>query len=120
MKVTRNVVYSLMIAGAFAGLAGAMLSVGTFDYGRVLVGFENYGFDGIAVALLGGTAAIGVLLSGLLFGGLKSAQPLMQSNGVPMEIAKIISSLIVLFVAMKYGFEMWLRTYAKAQKKEGK
>ncbi|MEA3424331.1 MAG: ABC transporter permease [Bacillota bacterium] len=120
MKVTRNVVYSMMIAGAFAGLAGAMLSIGTFDYGRVLVGFENYGFDGIAVALLGGTAAIGVLLSGLLFGGLKSAQPLMQANGVPLEIAKIISSLIVLFVAMKYGFEMWLRTYAKKQEKEGK
>jgi simple sugar transport system permease protein len=118
MKVTNNVMYSMMIAGAFAGLAGAMISVGTFDYGRVLVGFENYGFDGIAVALLGGNAAIGILLSGLLFGGLKSAQPLMQANGIPLEIAKIISSLIVLFVAMKYGFEMWLRNYAKKQKEE--
>ena len=118
MKVKRNVMYSMMIAGAFAGLAGAMLAVGTFDYGRILVGFENYGFDGIAVALLGGNTAIGVLLSGLLFGGLKSAQPLMQSNGIPLEIAKIISSLIVLFVAMKYGFEMWLVRYAKKQKEE--
>lgn len=119
MKVTRNVMFSMMIAGAFAGLAGAMLSVGTFDYGRILVGFENYGFDGIAVALLGGNTALGIMLSGLLFGGLKSAQPLMQANGIPLEIAKIISSLIVLFVAMKYGFEMWLRRYAKNQK-EGK
>ncbi|MBN2261261.1 MAG: ABC transporter permease [Clostridiales bacterium] len=120
MKVNRNVMFSMMIAGAFAGLAGAMISVGTFDYGRVLVGFENYGFDGIAVALLGGNTAIGVMLSGLLFGGLKSAQPLMQANGVPMEIAKIISSLIILFVAMKYGFEMLLRNYAEKHEKEGK
>ncbi|MCD6435830.1 MAG: ABC transporter permease [Clostridiales bacterium] len=119
MKVTKNVMLSMMIAGAFAGMAGAMLSVGTFNYGRVLVGFENYGFDGIAVALLGGNTGLGVLLSGLLFGGLKSAQPLMQANGVPLEIAKIISSLIVLFVAMKYGFEMWLRKFAKMQEKEG-
>ena len=42
----------------------------------------------------------------------------MQSNGIPLEIAKIISSLIVLFVAMKYGFEMWLRSYANKQKEE--
>jgi simple sugar transport system permease protein len=118
MKVTRNVMFSMMIAGAFAGLAGAMIAVGTFDYGRILVGFENYGFDGIAVALLGGNTALGILLSGMLFGGLKSAQPLMQSNGIPLEIAKIISSLIVLFVAMKYGFEMWLRSYASRQKGE--
>ncbi len=118
MKVTRNMVFSMMISGAFAGIGGAMLSIGTFNYGRVLVGFENYGFDGIAVALLGGNTAVGVFLSGLLFGGLKSAQPLMQANQIPMEIAKIISSLIVLFVAMKYGFEMLLRLYAKQQLKE--
>lgn len=116
MKVDRNIMFSMMIAGAFAGLAGAMISVGTFDYGRILTGFENYGFDGIAVALLGANTAIGVFLSGLLFGGLKSAQPLMQSNGVPLEIAQIISALIVLFVAMKYGFERWLRNYANKHK----
>ena len=120
MKVNKNIIYSMMIAGGFSGLAGAMLSVGTYDYGRILSSFEYYGFDGIAVALLGANTAIGTFLSGLLFGGLKSAQPLMQSNGIPMEIAKIISALIVLFVAMKYGFEMILRKYAKKQaEKEG-
>ena len=118
MKVNRNIMFSMGIAGAFAGLAGAMIALGTFDYGRILGSFENYGFDGIAVALLGGNTGIGVFFSGLLFGALKAAQPLMQSNGIPLEIAKIISALIVLFVAMRFGFENFLKKKAEQYSKE--
>ena len=105
MKVNRNIVSSMIIAGVFAGLAGAVITVGTFSFGRALPAAEGYGFDGIAVALVGGNAAIGVFLSGLLFGMLKAAQPLMQSQGIPKEIASIIQAAIVLFIAMKYGIE---------------
>jgi simple sugar transport system permease protein len=108
MRVERNIVFSMMIAGCFAGLAGAVITLGTFNFGRVLSAFEGYGMDGIAVALVGGNAAIGVLLSGLLFGMLKAAQPLMQSQGIPREITSIIQSSIVLFVAMKLGIEALL------------
>ena len=109
MKVNRNIVSSMIIAGAFAGLAGAVITVGTFSFGRALPAAEGYGFDGIAVALVGGNAAIGVLLSGLLFGMLKAAQPLMQSQGIPKEIASIIQASIVLFIAMKYGIEYLMK-----------
>ncbi len=109
MKVNRNIVSSMIIAGAFAGLAGAIITVGTFSFGRALPSAEGYGFDGIAVALVGGNAAIGVFLSGLLFGMLKAAQPLMQSQGIPKEIASIIQAAIVLFVAMKYGIDLLMK-----------
>jgi general nucleoside transport system permease protein len=109
MKVNRNIVMSMIIAGAFAGLAGAILTVGTFNYGRVLPTMEGYGMDGIAVALVGGNAAIGIFLSGLLFGMLKAAQPLMQSQGIPKDIASIIQASIVLFVAMKHGIDFLVR-----------
>ncbi|HUX40486.1 MAG TPA: ABC transporter permease [Rectinemataceae bacterium] len=105
MRVERNIVLSMVIAGAFAGLAGAVLTVGTFNYGRFLPAMEGYGMDGIAVALVGGNAAIGIFLSALLFGMLKAAQPLMQSQGVPKDIASIIQASIVLFIAMKLGIE---------------
>lgn len=105
MKVNRNIVLSMAIAGAFAGLAGAMIAVGTFDYGRVISSVEGYGFDGIAVALLGGNTALGTVFGGLLFGGLKQSQKLMQVSGIPQEIAIIISSLMVLFIAMKVGLQ---------------
>ena len=39
------------------------------------------------------------------FGLLKAAQPLMQSQGIPKEIASIIQGAILLFVAMKYAID---------------
>ncbi len=120
MKVNRNIMYSMAIAGAFAGLAGAIVAVGAFDYGRVIAAAEGYGFDGIAVALLGGNTALGSVFGGLLFGGLKSAQGLMQSKGVPNEIATIISSLMVLFVAMKFGIQEILKQMRRKADKEVK
>lgn len=105
MKVNRNIVLSMVIAGAFAGLAGAIITTGTFSFGRTLSSAEGYGFDGIAVALVGMTQAPGILLAGLLFGVLKSAGPLMQSAGIPREIGGIIQASIVMFVAMKLGIE---------------
>lgn len=109
MKVKRNAALSMAISGAFSGLAGVIIVAGTFGYGRVLAGFENYGFDGIAVALIGGNTAIGSLLSGLLLGALKAAQPIMQGQGVPNAIAIIITSSIIVFVAMQNGIAMLLK-----------
>ena len=118
IKVQSRIVYAMIISGAFAGLAGAMLSLGTFDYGRVLYHFENYGFDGISVALLGGNTGLGILLSGVLFGILKSSQTMMQSLGIPLEIVNIVSGLIILFVAMQYGIQALLRRLSKRKERE--
>jgi simple sugar transport system permease protein len=115
MKVNRNIVLSMMIAGAFAGLAGAVITTGTFNFGRALSSAEGYGFDGIAVALVGGNQASGILFAGLLFGMLKSAQPLMQSAGIPREIAGIIQASIVLFVAMQYGIKLLLEKFRRKE-----
>ena len=106
-----------MISGFFAGLAGAIILQGTFGYGRVMSAAENYGFDGISVALVGGCNAIGILLSGLLFGLLKVTQPLLQTSGIPKEIGDIISSSIVFFVAIQYAIQYVL---AKIELRKGK
>ncbi|MGB4587483.1 MAG: ABC transporter permease [Rectinemataceae bacterium] len=115
MKVSRNIILSMMIAGAFAGLAGSVITVGTFNFGRAMSAAEGYGFDGIAVALVGGNEASGILFAGMLFGMLKSAQPLMQSQGIPREIAGIIQASIVLFVAMQFGIKLLLERFRKKQ-----
>lgn len=103
MKVKRNAALSMAISGAFAGLAGVIVVAGTFGKGRMLVSFENYGFDGIAVALIGGNTGIGSLFSGMLLAALKAAQPIMSGKGVPDAIVVIISASIIVFVAMKTG-----------------
>jgi simple sugar transport system permease protein len=119
MKVDRSIVASMAIAGAFAGLAGALVTAGIFNFGRALPAAEGYGFDGIAVALVGGNAALGILLSGLLFGMLKAGQLLMQVQGIPKEIASIIQASILLFVAMKHGIDYLLGRLRRARPGEG-
>jgi simple sugar transport system permease protein len=106
ISVNASVTIAMAIAGAFAGLAGASVSLGVFNFGRVLAGMENYGFDGIAVALVGNSAAGGTALAGLLFGMLKSAQPLMQSRQIPKEITSIIMGLVVVFISLRAGVKL--------------
>ena len=105
MYVKRNVVLSMGISGAFAGLAGVFITVGTYNYGRILIAFENFGFNGIAVALLGNNNALGVLYSGLLFGALQAAQPIVQVQRVSKDITIIVIASILFFIAMKRGLE---------------
>ena len=104
--VNTNITTAMAIAGAFAGLAGAVVALGVFPAGRVLAVQDNYGFDGIAVALVGNSTALGTAISGLLFGMLKSAQPLMQSRQIPKEITSIILGLVVVFISLRAGVKL--------------
>ena len=111
IPVVQNIALSMALAGAFAGLAGGIVALGSFNYGRVISGMDNYGFNGIAVALVGNNTAGGNLLAGLLFGVLKNAQALMQSKQIPKEITFIIQGLIVVFIALRSGlvlYRQWL------------
>jgi general nucleoside transport system permease protein len=115
IKVDRSLALSMAVSGAFAGLAGCVVALGSFGYGRVLSGFDGYGFNGIAVALVGNSGALGTFLAGLLFGMLQSAQPLMQSRQIPKEVASIISGLVVVFISLRAGVALILEARAKAR-----
>ncbi len=93
------VVAVMAIGGALAGLAGANQVLGVL--GRATPGFSGgAGFDAIAVALLGRSHPLGVLLAGILFGALQAGGRQMQvSAGVRIDLIAIIQSLIIVFVA---------------------
>ncbi|HAF85322.1 MAG TPA: ABC transporter permease, partial [Sphaerochaeta sp.] len=65
------------------------------------------GFEGIAVALVGNSTALGTMLAGFLFGMLKNAQALMQSKQIPKEITFIIQGLIVIFIALRSALKLY-------------
>ncbi|WP_409292372.1 ABC transporter permease [Peribacillus sp. SCS-37] len=103
MNVNRNIILSMVISGAFAGVAGSMEGLGTFGYASIKGGFTGIGFDGIAVALLGGNTSIGIILSAILFGGLKvGALNMPLETGIPTELVDIIIALIIFFIASSY------------------
>jgi len=89
----------MVVAGAFAGLAGANQVLGT--EAKLTTGIAgSLGFDAITVALLGRSRPLGTFLSGLLFGALKAGGYVMQSQtGTPIDIVLVVQSIIVLLVA---------------------
>ncbi|WP_409253759.1 ABC transporter permease [Bacillus sp. SCS-153A] len=114
MNVNKNIILSMVISGAFAGLAGAMEGLGTFGYASIKGGFTGVGFDGIAVALLGGNTAIGVILAAILFGGLKiGALNMPLEANIPNELVDIIIALIIFFVASSYMIRWVIQRYSK-------
>jgi simple sugar transport system permease protein len=113
ISVNTSITTAMAIAGAFAGLAGAVVSLGVVPAGRILAVQDGYGFDGIAVALVGNSTAWGTALSGLLFGMLKSAQPLMQSRQIPKEITSIIMGLVVVFISLRAGVKILIEWQMK-------
>ncbi|MGN1400382.1 MAG: ABC transporter permease [Bacillus sp. (in: firmicutes)] len=109
MNVSRNIILSMVISGALAGLAGALEGLGTYEYVSVKGGFTGIGFDGIAVALLGGSTALGVILAGTLFAGLKmGALNMPFVAGVPNELVDVVIALIIFFVASSYIIRLML------------
>jgi len=115
ISVKASITTAMAIAGGFAGLAGAVVSLGVFSFGRVLTGFEGYGFEGIAVALVGNSTAWGTALAGLLFGMLRSAQPIMQMRMIPREITSIIVGMVVIFISLRAGLRLLIDWRMKEQ-----
>lgn len=99
MNISRTLVLTMAICGGLAGLAGATEIIGVNK--SLTPGFSpGYGFDGIAIALLGGSSPLGVVLAALLFGGLRAgATPMQAATGIPIDLVVVIQALVIMFVA---------------------
>jgi simple sugar transport system permease protein len=95
-RVTTSVMF---IAGALAGLGGAVQILGSEPAMTAGVG-GSFGFDAITVALLGRATPIGTVFAALLFGALRAGGLTMQaSTETPLDLVLVIQALVVLFIA---------------------
>ena len=108
MKVNRNIVLSMTIAGALAGVGGLTLYCGYAV--NIQIGIlPTQGFDGIAVSLLGANSPIGVLFSALFFGLLHSGKGFMNAmTEIPPQIGDTIIATIIYFSATSVLIERYL------------
>jgi len=119
INIVQKTILGMFIAGGLAGLAGADQILGVQH--RLIEYFSpRYGFDGIAIALLGQSIPMGTLLGALLFGVLRTGSSMMQrSVGVPATIIQFMQGLMLIFVvsAMNYkylkGIKHSLKNFSK-------
>lgn len=99
VSIERITILALLASGALGGLAGAVQVLGV--YGRFYAAFSpGYGFDAIAVALLGALSPIGVMASSFFFAVLHAGSvPLQAIAGISREMVGVVSGLVVAFVA---------------------
>lgn len=113
----RVAVMTMFCSGAVAGLGGALLVSGT--YYRFIMDFSaGYGFEGVAVATLAGLNPLGLIVSGILWGGIKSgAVSVNRIASIPMDVIAIIQALVVILVAAPKVTDAILKPFLKLGKK---
>lgn len=103
INVKRQVLYSILISGGCAGLAGAVQVIGLqyrLQTDGSAAGFTgNAGFNGIVAALFGGLHPVGTIPASVFFGALLiGAQSIQREVQVPASLITTLNGLVVIFV----------------------
>lgn len=108
ISTSRSIIFVMLISGFVAGLGGAERVLGGINQDRYILGsMAEYGFDGIAVALLGKNHPLSIVGAAFLFGILRAGAMNMQFEmGIPNQISVILQALIIVFVVAENGFEI--------------
>lgn len=103
-KVKKYMLLSFIISGAIAGLGGSVELHGTQF--RLMSGFgQGYGFDGVAIALIGQLNPIATVLIAYLFAVLRTGATTMQvGSGMPTSVIDIIQALVIVFAVAGSAF----------------
>ena len=111
-------ILTMSIAGGLAGVGGSVEILGiTKNYPAEYI--VNFGFDGIAVALLGRAHPLGVVGSALLFGVMRAGAGSMQrATEIPVDIISIIQGVILLFVAAQVIIQRLLPAARSRRRRE--
>ena len=110
VSVRRTIIMTMLISGAFAGLAGAVQVAGV-DHDLTDKYFvDTTGFDAIAVALLGLTTAVGIVLAAVLFGALHAGGSIMQQDAhISSSLVLVLQALILFSIAANFLSAIKLR-----------
>lgn len=103
VSAKRTAVVAMAISGGLASLAGTIEGLGNYLNFFTQNSSPSIGFDGMAVALLGGGSYLGILGAAALFSVLKiGGLGMPMSSGVPFELVDIVIASIIFFVGANY------------------
>lgn len=97
---------AMAISGALAGLGGAVQTLGMAGRISQFASQEQYGFQGITVALIGSSNPIGCIFGGLFYGAMKYGGGKLSLVNAPAEVVDIIMGTIIFFIAISHIFKV--------------
>ena len=119
MKIVNVTMIAMTLSGALAGLAGTNEVLG-LNHNLAMAFSSGYGFDSIALALLGKSHPVGVVLAALLFGTLRNGATRMQVvSNIPVDIISILQAIILVFIAAPAIIRTIYRLKPSAEAEEG-
>ena len=100
INAKRNIVLSMVIAGALAGLGGGLYFLAGGPQYTMVQTILPTGFDGISVALLANSNPIGCIFSAIFIAFLRLGGIAMQSQGYATEATDIVMAVIIYLAAV--------------------
>ena len=111
MKENRNIILTMMIAGALAGMgAGLLYLTGIEEWETTISSVPGMGFNGIAVAFLGGLSPIGSILSAFFIQYITTGGGNVDLQVYCSQISSLISALIIYLCAFVAFFKFFMAT----------
>ena len=116
MKEDRNIILTMMISGALAGLGAALLyQTGIEDWETTVSSVPAMGFNGIAVAFLGGLSPLGSILSAFFIQYITTGGGNVNLQVYCSQISSLISALIIYLCAFVAFFKVFMQTVIRKQ-----
>ena len=111
MKENRNIILTMMIAGGLAALgAGMLFLTGIEDWETTIAAVPAMGFNGIAVAFLGGLSPLGSILSAFFIQYITFGGGNVDLTVYCSQISSLISSLIIYLCAFAAFFQYFIQS----------
>ena len=119
MKENRNIILTMMIAGALAGMgAGLLYLTGIEEWETTISSVPGMGFNGIAVAFLGGLSPLGSILSAFFIQYITTGGGNVDLQVYCSQISSLISALIIYLCAFVAFFKFFMQSVIRKQEEK--
>ncbi|WP_035772015.1 ABC transporter permease [Butyrivibrio sp. VCD2006] len=113
MNAKRNIILSLVISGAIAGMAAGLYYLTGIEHYKIASSVPGMGFSGIAVAFLGGLHPIGTIFAGLFVTYITQGGQYLNTNYYNPQVADLMIAIIIYLC----GFVLFFKTIINKPKK---
>ena len=116
MNAKRNIMFTLLISGAIAGMAAGLLYLTGIQHYKIASSVPGMGFSGIAVAFLGGLHPIGAIVAGLFVEYITLGGQYLNTNYFNPQVADLMIAIIIYLCGFVLFFKSIINRPKKVQK----